>query len=65
MTKQTNYLKIKVGDLIINKENQKILKKLLFKKPKKEKEFDVQGLIDSCDTKIKSPRFNEEQRRYE
>lgn len=57
MTKQTNYLKIKVGDLLVNKENQKILKELLWVKPKKKKEFDMQELIDSCDTKIKRPRF--------
>ena len=62
-TKETNYLKIKVGDLVQNKENSKILKEL-FKKEKKKEEFDIQGLIDSCETKIKRPRFETNTRRY-
>lgn len=53
-----NYLQIPVGAIISNKENQKILKQLLYKKPNRKK-FDVQELIDSCDTKIKYPRFKE------
>ena len=56
-TKNT-YLQIPVGAIVSNKENQRILKQLLFRKPKKEK-FDLQELIDSCDTKIKHPRFKE------
>jgi hypothetical protein len=55
--KKTNYLKIKVGDLLADKENQKILKELLWVKPKAKKEQEVQELINSCDTKIKRPRF--------
>lgn len=54
--KKENYLKIKVGDLLANKENQRILKQLLWKKLKSKKD-DLQELIDSCDTKIKGPRF--------
>jgi len=53
-TKKENYLKIKVGEIISNKENQKILKKLLWQAPKIQ---DAQELIDSFDTKIKRPRF--------
>lgn len=55
---KNTYLQIPVGAIVSNKENQRILKQLLFRKPKKEK-FDVQALIDSCDTKIKHPRFKE------
>jgi len=55
-TKETNYLKIKVGDLVQNKQNSKILKEL-FKKEKKKEEFDIEEFVDSIDTKIKRPRF--------
>ena len=52
--KKENYLKIKVGDIIADKENQKILKQLFNKKTKQE---SAQNLLDSIDTKIKRPRF--------
>jgi len=61
-TKETNYLKIKVGDLVQNKENSKILKEL-FKKEKKD-DFDIEEFVDSIDTKIKRPRFETNTRRY-
>jgi len=61
-TKETNYLKIKVGDLVQNKQNSKILKEL-FKKEKKD-DFDIEEFVDSIDTKIKRPRFETNTRRY-
>lgn len=55
-----SFLKIKVGDIIADKENQKILKELFNKKKKKVKVKikPIQDLIDSLDTKIKGDFYN-------
>ena len=48
------FLNMKVGDIVSSKENQKILKQLLFKK---NKVLQAQDLISSINIKIKEPRF--------